>query len=102
MGFSYGPEVKKFISELSGVESNFCYRESKAQPLITFLTTKYKTEKMANSAFTHLKAKWIGNVNNQYDVIKNGKAVTWFGNNRLDKDCFTKISKIEKERLNKN
>lgn len=101
MVFSYGPNVKKFIPNLNLVISNFYYKESKDLPLMTFLTAKYKTEKTANEAFVHLKSKWEGNPNNQYDVIKVGKDITWLGNNRLDKDCFLNLSKTIKTSLSK-
>lgn len=101
MGFSYGSEVKKFASDLSRVESNFYYQDSKDKPLMTFLTTQYKTEKVAQEAYEYLKAKWQENTKNEYDVFKSGQNVTWFGNNRLDKECFLKITKNTKELLSK-
>ena len=94
-------EVKKFIPDLKSVGSNFYYKESKVQQLMTFLTAKFKNNKTANEAFLHLKSKWLGNTKNQYDVIKIGNEVTWFGNNRLDINCFQAITKIEMDRLKK-
>ncbi len=101
MGFSYGPEVTKFIPGLELANSNMFYVESKAKPLITYFTAEFKSGDMAEKAFKHLRAKWADNKYKQYDVFKNGNSVTWFGNNRLSPNCFNKTVSEEKLSLAK-
>ena len=99
MGFSYGSEVSNFIPKLKLAQSNMYYKDSKAKPLLTFFRAEYKNKKDAIEASNHLKAKWLDNKNNQYDVQQSDSVVVWFGNNRLEPECFNKVVAQEKKRV---
>jgi len=90
MGFSYGPEVKRFMPYLKAAESNFYYAESKQTALFTFFKATYPTPDLAGKAYSHLIKKWKPTKDSGYDVIREGLIVTWYGNNRLTKACFPK------------
>lgn len=99
MGFSYGKEVISFIPKLKVAQSNMYYIDSKAKPLITFFRAEFKDRKDADKASKHLAAKWLSNKHNQYDVHQKGHLVVWYGNNRLEPECFTKVVEDEKKKI---
>ena len=101
MGFSYGSKLNRYLPRLKSAKSYTYYKKKKSKPWLTYFSSGFKTRRSAKSAYNYLKRKWRGNKKNQYDVMLNGKTVTWFGNNRFTPQCFSKIVALEKERLKK-
>lgn len=101
MGFSYGSQLKHFLPRLKTAQSNTYYKRKKSKPWMTYFSSGYKTRRSARSAYNYLKKKWRKNKKNQYDVMLNGKTVTWFGNNRMTPQCFSHVVALEKERIKK-
>lgn len=89
MGFSYGPEVDRFIPELEGAASQIHYIGSKKNVQVTVFMAVYRTESAAESAYGHLKTKWTDS--RYQDVFRLDRRVLFFGNNKLTPECFTAI-----------
>jgi hypothetical protein len=99
MGFSYGPEVDRFIPELAGAASQIHYVGSKKNVKVTVFMAIYRTESAAESAYGHLKMKWTDS--RYQDVFRLDRRVLFFGNNKLTPECFTTIVVAAKKTLTK-
>ena len=99
MGHSFGEKLGRYTPHLKSVQSSTYYKDDKRKPMISYLTTEFKGKKAARSAYKYLKRKWRSTKKKQYDVILHGKSVTWYTNNRMSAQCFTKAVAANKSQL---
>lgn len=97
LGFSYGPEVKRFIPKLSGAISRFYYEGSQSNSKVTFFSTYYANEADAKEAYKHLSSRVIGA--DLQKVLQKGKQVVWFGGRGISKECLLQVYDLESKRL---
>lgn len=91
LGFSYGPDAKKYILKMSGVVSKFFYEGSESNPKFTFVSSYFSEKVDAVKAYEHLKSR----VSSQelQNVKMKEREVIWMAGRDISKSCFEQIVK---------
>ncbi len=97
LGFSYGPEVKRFIPKLSGAISRYYYEGSQSNSKVTFFSTYYANQSDATEAYKHLSSRIVGS--ELQKVLQKGKQVIWFGGRGISRECLLQVYDLESKRL---
>ncbi len=100
LGSGFGKRLKRYLRHVVKVETKSFYKPRfKMKPSMVSLTTEFKSQKVAQSAYRYMKRKWEGKNDGQHQVALKDKSVIWYRNSNATAQCFADATKKSKQKL---
>ncbi len=100
LGSGFGKKLKRFLRHVVKVETKSFYKPRyKMKPSMVSVTTEFKSQKVAQSAYRYMKRKWEGKKDGQHEVALKDKSVIWYRNSNATAQCFADAAAKSKQQL---